>query len=154
MKAAFFPAALALLGACGVPPAAAAAPEYPARPLRFIVGAAPDVLPRLVGQKLTDVWGQQVVVDQRSGAGGIIDAETDAKAAPDGYTLLLTTGAYSVNAVYYSNLPYDLVRDFAPVGLLATIQFVLVAHPSVPAKSVEELVRLARAKPGQLNCAS
>ena len=154
MKTAYRLAALALLGPCGVPAGMAAAPDYPTRPIRFIVGAAPDVLPRLVGQRLTESWGQQVVVDQRSGAGGIIAADTAAKAAPDGYTLLLTTGAYSVNAVYYSKLSHDLVRDFAPVGLLATIQFVLVAHPSVPVKSVEELVQLARAKPGQLNCAS
>jgi tripartite-type tricarboxylate transporter receptor subunit TctC len=154
MNAAFRIAALALLGPCCVPAGIAAAPDYPARPIRFIVGAAPDVLPRLVGQRLTDAWGQQVVVDQRSGAGGIIAADTAAKAAPDGYTLLLTTGAYAVNAVYYTKLSHDLVRDFAPVSLLATIQFLLVVHPSVPVKSVEELIQLARAKPGQLNCAS
>jgi tripartite-type tricarboxylate transporter receptor subunit TctC len=147
-------AALALLGVCGVPAGLAIAPDYPARPIRFIVGAAPDVLPRLVGQRLTDAWGQQVVVDQRSGAGGIIAADTAARAAPDGYTLLLTTGAYSVNAVYYTKLSHDLVRDFAPVSLLATIQFLLVVHPSVPVKSVQELIQLARAKPGKLNCAS
>ncbi len=132
----------------------AIAQNYPTKPIRFIVGPGPDVLPRLIGQKLTDDWGQQVVVDQRPGAGGIIAADTAAKAAPDGYTLLLTTGAYTVNAVYYAKLPYDLVRDFAPVSLLATIQFLLVVHPSVPVKSVEELLQLARAKPGQLNCAS
>ena len=132
----------------------AVAQSYPSRPIRFIVGPAPDVLPRLIGQKLTDAWGQQIVVDQRPGAGGIIAAETTAKATPDGYTLLLTTGAYTVNAVYYSKLPYDLVRDLAPVSLLATIQFLLVVHPSVPVKSVSELVALANAKPGQLNCAS
>jgi tripartite-type tricarboxylate transporter receptor subunit TctC len=154
MKKAARLAVLALLGACGVATGIAATPDYPTRPIRFIVGAAPDVLPRLVGQRLTEAWGQQVVVDQRSGAGGIIAADTAAKGAPDGYTLLLTTGAYSVNAVYYTKLSHDLVRDFAPVGLLATIQFLLVVHPSVPAKSVGELLQLARAKPGQLNCAS
>ncbi|MBI4194122.1 MAG: tripartite tricarboxylate transporter substrate binding protein [Betaproteobacteria bacterium] len=127
---------------------------FPAKPIRFIVGPGPDVLARMVGQKLTDRWGQQVVVDQRPGAGGIIAADTAAKAAPDGYTLLLTTGAYTVNAVFYSKLPYDLARDLAPVSLLASIQFLLVVHPSVAAKSVAELIRLARAKPGQLNCAS
>lgn len=134
--------------------ASALAQSYPSRPIRFIVGPAPDVLPRLIGQKLTDAWGQQVVVDQRPGAGGIIAAETTTKATPDGYTLLLTTGAYTANAVYYSKLPYDLVRDLAPVSLLATIQFLLVVHPSVPVASVSELVALANAKPGQLNCAS
>jgi tripartite-type tricarboxylate transporter receptor subunit TctC len=154
MNTAYRAVALVLLGLCGVPAGIAAAPDYPIRPIRFIVGAAPDVLPRLVGQRLTEAWGQQVVVDQRSGAGGIIAADTAAKAAPDGYTLLLTTGAYAVNAVYYTKLSHDLVRDFAPVSLLATIQFLLVVHPSVPVKSVEELLQLARAKPGQLNCAS
>jgi len=132
----------------------ASAADYPAKPIRFIVGPGPDVLARIVGQKLTDAWGQQVVVDQRPGAGGIIAADTAANAAPDGYTLFLTTGAYTVNAVYYTKLPYELTRDFAPVSLLASIQFLLVVHPSVPAKSVEELIQLARAKPGQLNCAS
>lgn len=132
----------------------ASAADYPTKPIRFIVGPGPDVLARIVGQKLTDAWGQQVVVDQRPGAGGIIAADTAAKAAPDGYTLLLTTGAYTVNAVYYTKLPYELTRDFAPVSLLASIQFLLVVHPSVPVKSVEELIQLARAKPGQFNCAS
>lgn len=143
--------AVALLGATAV---SALAQSYPSRPIRFIVGPAPDVLPRLIGQKLTEVWGQQVVVDQRPGAGGIIAAETTAKATPDGHTLLLTTGAYTVNVVYYSKLPYDLVRDLAPVSLLATIQFLLVVHPSVPVASVSELVALANVRPGQLNCAS
>ncbi len=138
----------------GLAAGGALAQDYPVRPIRFIVGPGPDVLARLVGQKLTDAWGQQVVVDQRPGGGGIIAAETAAKAAPDGYTLMLTTGAHTVNAAYYTKLPYDLVRDFAPVSLLATVQFVLLVHPSVPAKSVEELVRLARAQPGRLNCAS
>lgn len=153
MKTALTAAVLAA-AACGLPSSALAEPPYPARPIRFIVGPGPDVLARMLGQKLTEAWGQQVVVDQRPGAGGIIAAETAAKAAPDGYTLLLTTGAYTVNAVYYSKLPYDLVRDFAPVSLLATIQFLLLVHPSLPVKSVGDLVQLAREKPGRLNCAS
>jgi len=148
-----FRAAILLLALLPCAPSAIAQ-SYPSRPIRFIVGPAPDVLPRLIGQYLTDAWGQQVVVDQRPGAGGIIAAETTAKAAPDGYTLLLTTGAYTANAVYYSKLPYDLVRDLAPVSLLATIQFLLVVHPSVAVKSVSELVALANTRPGQLNCAS
>src|SRR5829696_750794 len=89
----------------------AAAQTYPTKPIRFIVGPGPDVLARLIGQKLTESWGQQVVVDQRPGAGGIIAADTVAKSAPDGYTLLLTTGAYTVNAALYSKLPYSLERD-------------------------------------------
>ena len=94
---------------------------YPARHLRFIVGPGPDVLARLIGQKLTESWGQQVVVDQRPGAGGIIAADTVAKSAPDGYTLLLTTGAYTINSIVYPKLPFSFERDLAPVDLLAMI---------------------------------
>lgn len=130
------------------------AQNYPVKPIRFIVGPGPDVLARLVGQKLTESWGQQVVVDQRPAAGGIIAAESVAKAAPDGYTLLLSTATYTVAAILYPKLPYDFVRDLAPVSLLASLPFLLVAHPSVPAKSVKELIQLARARPGQLNYAS
>jgi tripartite-type tricarboxylate transporter receptor subunit TctC len=131
----------------------AMAQTYPVKPVRFIVGPGPDVLPRLLGQKLTEGWGHQVVVDQRPGAGGIIAADTVAKSAPDGYTLLLTTGAYTINASLYHKLPYDLERDLAPVGLLATISFLVVVPPSLPAKSLQELVQIAKSKPGQLNCA-
>lgn len=126
---------------------------YPSKPIRFIVGPGPDVLARLVGQKVTESWGQQVVVDQRPGAGGIIAADTVAKSQPDGYTLLLTTGAYTINATLYTKLPYSLQRDLTPVVLLATIPFLVIVTPSLPAKSMQELVQLARAKPGQLNCA-
>jgi tripartite-type tricarboxylate transporter receptor subunit TctC len=126
---------------------------YPSKPIRFIVGPGPDVLARLVGQKVTESWGQQVVVDQRPGAGGIIAADTVAKSQPDGYTLLLTTGAYTINATLYPKLPYSLQRDLSPVVLLATIPFLVMVTPSLPAKSMQELVQLARAKPGQLNCA-
>ena len=143
--------ALIIIGS--VPAGAAFAQNYPVKPIRFIVGPGPDVLARMIGQKLTDSWGQQVVVDQRPGAGGIIAADTVAKALPDGYTLLLTTGAYTINATLYSKLPYNLVRDLAPVGLLASISFLVVVNPSVPAKSMADLIQLARAKPGQLNCA-
>ena len=95
--------------------AVAFAQSYPVKPIRFIVGPGPDVLARLIGQKLTDSWGQQVVVDQRPGAGGIIAADTVAKSLADGYTLLLTTGAYTINATIYPKLPYKLERDLAPV---------------------------------------
>lgn len=131
-----------------------AARGYPSKPIRFVIGPAPDVLARLVGQKLADTWGQQVVVDQRPGAGGILAAEIVAKAAPDGYTWLLSTGAYTTLVGLYPRLPFDFVRDLAPVSLLATIPFLLVAHPSLRAKSVEELIKLARARPGQINYAS
>jgi len=139
---------------CAVLVTGARAAEWPARPIRFIVGASPDVLPRLVGQKLTEVWGQQIVVDQRPGAGGIIAGELVANAPPDGYTWLLSTGANTTQVALQPRLPYDLVRDLAPVTLMATIPFVLVVHPSVSAVSVDELVKLARARPGQLNYAS
>lgn len=141
--------ALTAAGACS----AAFAQTYPTKPIRFIVGPGPDVLARLMGQKLTESWGQQVVVDQRPGAGGIIAADTVSKSVPDGYTLLLTTGAYTINATYYPKLPYSLERDLAPVNLLATISFLVIVNPSLPAKSMQDLVQLARAKPGQLNCA-
>jgi tripartite-type tricarboxylate transporter receptor subunit TctC len=131
----------------------AVAAAYPARPIRFIVGPGPDVLARLVGQKVTEHWGQQVVVDQRPGAGGIIAADTVAKSQPDGYTLLLTTGAYTINSILYKKLPYSLERDLAPVALLASIPFLVVVNPTVPAKTMQDLVQLARGKPGQLNCA-
>jgi tripartite-type tricarboxylate transporter receptor subunit TctC len=133
---------------------AAHAQDYPAKPIRVIVGPGPDVLARIVGQKLTDAWGQQVVVDQRPGAGGIIAAESVAKSAPDGYTLLLSTGTYTTIPSLYAKVPYDFVNDLQPVTLLATLPFLLVAHPSLPAKSVQELAQLARGRPGQLNYAS
>jgi len=135
-------------------PSTSSGQVFPAKPIRFVIGPAPDVLARLVGQKLTDAWGQQVIVDQRPGAGGIIAGETVAKAPPDGYTWLLSTGAYPTLVGLYPKLPFDFVRDLEPVSLLASIPFVLVSHPSLPAKSVSELVKLARARPGQINYAS
>jgi tripartite-type tricarboxylate transporter receptor subunit TctC len=137
----------------GNPAVGEAQATYPTKPVRFIVGPGPDVLARLVGQKMTESWNQQVVVDQRPGAGGIIAADTVSKSQPDGYTLLLTTGAYTINATLYAKLPYSLERDLAPVVLLATIPFIVIVTPTLPAKSMHELVQLARAKPGQLNCA-
>ncbi len=145
---------LVAAGLLALPSSGVMAADWPTKPIRFIVGASPDVLPRLVGQKLAEVWGQQVVVDQRPGAGGIIAGELVAKAPRDGYTWLLSTGANTTQVALHSKLPYDLVRDLAPVTLMATIPFVLVVHPSVSAMSVEELVKLARARPGQLNYAS
>lgn len=144
--------ALALAGV--VSPAPATAQQFPTKPIRFIIGPAPDVLARMVGQKLSDAWGQQVIVDQRPGAGGIIAAETVAKSPPDGYTWLLSTGAYPTVVGLYPKLPFNFVKDFEPVSLLASIPFLLVAHPSLPVKSVSELLKLARARPGQINYAS
>lgn len=145
--------------AFGIAIVAAAAPgvlaqQYPTKPIRIIVGPGPDTLARLIGQKMTDTWGQQVLIDQRMGAGGTIAADLAAHAASDGYTLLLTTGSFTINSSLYRNLSYDMVRDLAPVSLLATIPFILVVHPAMPVHSVKELVALARTKPGQINYAS
>ena len=126
---------------------------YPTKPIRFIVGPGPDSLARLFGQKMTEAWGQPVIVDQRGGGGGTISAEAVAKAPPDGYTLLLMTGTHAINpAIYKTN--YDMVRDFTPVTLLGSTPFVLAVHPSVPVKSVAELIKLAKEKPGALNYGS
>jgi tripartite-type tricarboxylate transporter receptor subunit TctC len=105
------------------------------------------------GQKFTEAWGQQVVVDQRPGAGGTIAAETVAKAPSDAYTLLLATGSYTINASL-QHQSYDLVRDFSAISLLGTVPFILVVNPAVPAKSVAELIQLAKSRPGQINYAS
>lgn len=130
------------------------AQDFPTKPVRFVIGPAPEMLPRLVGQKLSELWGQQVVIDQRPGAGGIVAGDLVAKAAPDGYTWLMSTGAFYVVDALYPKLSYNMVRDFAPVTLMATIPFIAVVHPAVPAKSLAELVQLAKSQPGKLNFAS
>jgi tripartite-type tricarboxylate transporter receptor subunit TctC len=135
-------------------PGVTSAQQYPVRPVRFVIGPAPDLLPRLIGQKLADKWGQQVVVDQRPGAGGIIAGETVAKAPADGYTWLMSAASFIIIAELYTKVPYDFERDFVPVTLMATLPFILVVHPSVPVRSLAELVQLARARPGQINFAS
>lgn len=147
-------ARFALALACMLQAGVAASQQFPTKPIRFIIGPAPDVLARMVGQKLSDAWGQQVIVDQRPGAGGIIAAETVAKSPPDGYTWLLSTGAYPTVVGLYPKLPFNFVKDFEPVSLLASIPFLLVAHPSLPVKSVSELLKLARVRPAQINYAS
>jgi tripartite-type tricarboxylate transporter receptor subunit TctC len=137
----------------------ALAQAYPNKPVRMIVasapGGAPDILARTVAQKLSDAFGHQVVVDNRAGASGLIGAEIAAKAAPDGYTLFLgTTTLYAILPNLKKNLPYDIQRDFASVTQIAGASNVLVVNPSVPAKSVAELLQYAKAKPGALNYAS
>jgi len=131
----------------------AAAQTYPAKPIRFIVGPGPDALARVIGQQITQAWGQPVIIDQRGGGGGTISAEAVARAAPDGYTLLLATGTHTINPSLYK-VSYDMVRDFAPVTLLASTPFILAVHPSVPANSVAELIALAKTSPGKLNYGS
>ena len=132
---------------------AALAQDYPTKPIRIIVGPGPDILSRLFGQRFTDAWGQQTVIDQRPGAGGVISAEITSKAMPDGYTLLMITSAYTINVVLQPS-SYDLVKDFAPIALCATSPYILVVNLSVPARSLQELIALAKSKPGQINYAS
>jgi len=150
--------AAVVAGATIVPARAAHAQAYPTKPVRLIVpfppGGPADVLGRLFGQKLSESWGQPVVVENRAGAGGNIGAEAVAKSAPDGYTLLLIANSHTINASLYSSLPYDPVRDFTPISEVASYMLVLVTHPSVPVASVAELVALARSRPGQLKYAS
>lgn len=134
------------------------AQSYPVRPIRIIVantaGSGMDNVTRMLGQGLTEAWGQQIVVDNRPGAGGIIGHEIAAKAAPDGYTLLIAASAGVVISSLMMKVPYDSARDFTPVSLVVTSIQVLSTHPSVAAANVEELLALARSRPGQLNCGS
>lgn len=137
----------------------ALAQPYPARPVRLIVPTTPggsvDTLARTIGPRLSERWGQQVVVDNRPGAGGVIAAELTAKAPPDGYLLMLgTVASLGTNVSLHKKLPYDPVKDFAPVTLVATQNLMLVIHPSVPARSVKELVRFAKSQSGDLSFAS
>jgi tripartite-type tricarboxylate transporter receptor subunit TctC len=138
---------------------AAAADNYPNKPLRLVVpfppGGGNDILARTVGQRMTEVVGEQVVVENRGGAGGLIGAQVAATAAPDGYTLFLgSVGNLAHIPSLQKNLPYDPIRDFAPITLLANSSFVVGVNPSVPAQSIKELVALAKAKPGSLNFGS
>jgi tripartite-type tricarboxylate transporter receptor subunit TctC len=152
-----------VLGMCafactGAVQAADPAAAYPARPIRIIVpntaGSATDTVTRMVAQRLTDTFGQQTVVDNRAGAGGIVGHEIAAKSIADGYTVMVSTSAGLILNPLLSKVPYDSYKDFAPISLLVISPQLLFAHPSVPARTVDELVALARAKPGQLNCAS
>jgi tripartite-type tricarboxylate transporter receptor subunit TctC len=135
------------------------AQAYPAKPIRIVVpfppGGATDILARAAGQKLTETLGQPVIIDNRPGAGGNIGSELVAKSPNDGYTLLMgTVGTHAINASLYAKMPYDHVKDFVPVVLVAGVPNVLVVHPSVPANSVQELIAYGRANPGKLNFAS
>jgi tripartite-type tricarboxylate transporter receptor subunit TctC len=144
--------------AAALPGTAAAQAQYPNRPVRLVVpfppGGGSDTLARILGPKLSEALGQQVVIDNRPGAGANIGAEVAAKTPPDGYTLLMGNVAHAINVSLYSKLNYDLVRDFAPVSLLASTPNIVVVHPSVPVRSVKELIALAKARPGQLDVAS
>ncbi len=137
----------------------AAAQPYPSKPIRLIVPFTPagttDILARRVGQKLSEAVGAQVIIDNRPGAAGSIGAGVAAKAEPDGYTLLMGhIGTLAVNPALYEKLPYDPIRDFAPVTLVAMVPSMLVVNPSLPAKSVKELIAFAKSRPGRLNYGS
>jgi len=138
---------------------AASAQGYPAKPIRLIVPSTPggsvDTLARTVGPRLAEKWGQQVIVDNRSGAGGAIAGELVAKSPPDGYTLLVgTVASLATNVSLQKKLPYDPAKDFAPVTLLATQNLMLLVHPSLPVKSVKDLTALAKKRPGSLSFSS
>ena len=139
--------------------ASAQAQEFPSRPVRFVVpyaaGGSGDMLARLLGNKLASIWGQQVVVDNRAGAGGLIGTEFAARSEPDGYTLYLATdGPLTVAATLNKRVPYDWKRDLAPVSMLAMGYQVLIVSPSLPARNLQEFIALARQRPGALNYAS
>lgn len=153
--------AAAIAGALGffAVAAAADAQTYPSRPLRLVVGFPPggptDIVGRLFAQKLTELFKEQVIVDNRPGAGGNIAADHVAKSPANGYTMLLTHPAtHAISPTLYSKLPYDVIRDFAPVTHLISVPNMLVVHPSLPVKNVLALAELARRKPGEINFAS
>jgi tripartite-type tricarboxylate transporter receptor subunit TctC len=151
--------AFATLAALVVAPIAFAQSTYPNKPIRIVVpfpaGGTTDILARAAGQKLTEAWSQPVIIDNRPGAAGNIGAELVAKSANDGYTLLMgTVGTHAINASLYAKMPYDHVKDFVPIVLVAGVPNVLVVHPSVPANSVQELIAYGKANPGKLNFAS
>lgn len=151
--------AIAILGVLGFAGGSAWSQSYPAKPVRIIVpfpaGGGADIFARLIGRKLGENLGQSFVVDNRAGASGIIGCEAVARSAPDGYTLLMaTTGTHTTNPAVFSKLPYDPIKDFAPVSLVAESPFVLLVHPSLPVKNVKDLIQLAKSRPGEINYAS
>ncbi len=150
----FFLIALTPFFAIGI----AAAQTYPAKSIRLVVpfppGGGTDLVARTVAQKMHETLGQQAIVDNRSGANGIIGTDLVAKAPADGYTVLITIASHAINPTLYSKLPYDTLKDLAPVSLLAQYPFVITVHPSVPAKTLKELIAFAKSRPGQLSYAS
>ena len=136
----------------------AAAQDYPTKPIRFIVPYPPaggtDIVARILNEPLAAALGQPIVIENRGGAAGNIGTDIAAKAAPDGYTILFTLSSHTINPKLYSNLPFDVEKDFVPISLAATLPQILVANPSLPVNNVRELIALARAQPGKLNYAS
>ena len=150
---------IAVIACAVLAPLSGQAQDYPSRPLRFIVafsaGGAADLLARTLGQKLSERWGQQVVIDNRAGAGGVIGMQIAARAPADGYTLLMGSSSnMAIAPALYSDLSYDPLKSYAPVTEAALVPIIMVVHPSVPARTVEELVQYAKARPGQLTYAS
>ena len=150
-------ARIALLAMLGIAPALAQ--TYPGKPIRIIIAQAPgsatDVISRVVGNRLQESLGQPVVIEARPGAGGAVGTEAAARSAPDGYTLFMANNStHGSNPALYPKLPYDAVNDFAPITLVATVPYVLVVDPSLPARSVQDLIALAKSKPGKMNYAS
>jgi tripartite-type tricarboxylate transporter receptor subunit TctC len=145
-----------LLGSCMLAGTAATvgAQDYPSKPVFFVVGPGPDAVARLIGQKLTAAWGQQVLIDIQPTAGGVVAARNVSKAPPDGHTMLLTTGSYTIMQALRPDLPFNLLRDFEPVVQIGSLSFLLLANRSLPVKSLDDLIKLARAQPGKINCAS
>ena len=152
--------ARSLLACMAFAPVAALAADvpYPTRPVRMLVGFTPggtsDVVARIISKKLTDAWGQQFVVDNRAGAAGMLAVELTARAAPDGHTLIFISSTFSMQPSSTAKLPYDPLRDFTPVTLAVASPYILVTHPSVEAKSIRELIALAKARPGHLTSAT
>jgi len=136
----------------------ALAQTYPTKPIRVVVGFAPggttDILAREVGARMQESWGRAVLVENRPGVGGNIAAEVVAKAAPDGYTLLLTTNSLAINPSLYAKLPYDVFNDFASITFMGSVANIVFAHPSLPARTMKELIALAKSRPGQVTYGS
>ena len=149
---------ITLIASSNLYTAAAYAQSYPTRAIRLIIpqsaGSATDTVARMIGTRLAEKFGQPVIHENRAGAGGIIGVELTAKAAPDGYTIAIVSATHTVNPSLRRNLPYDTIADFAPITMATAQPYVMLAHPSLPAKNVKELVALARARPGQINYAS
>ena len=148
---------IALLGGAAMMPAAAAAAEtFPTRPIRLIVpyppGGGTDIIARVLGEKLRESLGQPVVIDNRGGAGGILGTELAAKAAPDGYTLLLVPTSHVINPGVYAKLPYDTARDFAPITMVASAAILMAVNPAVPAETVQGFVEAWTAGPRRVVC--
>src|SRR4051794_16069097 len=148
---------MVLLAALGVSPAIGQ--TYPAKPVRILIAQAPgsatDVISRVVGNRLSEGLGQPVIIEAKPGAGGALGTEAAARSTPDGYTIFMANNStHGSNPALYAKLPYDAVKDFAPISMVASVPYVLIVNPSVSVKSVSELIAMAKAQPGKINYAS